>query len=437
MIPQRVLAFYGDDFTGSTDLMEVLTWAGLPTVLFVGPPDENKLARFPDARAIGIAGDSRSRSPEWMSEHLPGSFEILKRLGAPLNQYKVCSTFDSSPTTGSIGRALEIGQDVFETPWSAIVVGAPALSRYQAFGNLFARVGDETFRLDRHPTMSRHPVTPMAEGDLRGHLERQTDRKTGLVDLLALKNGGANRALDGQIEAGARAVFVDVIDEETLVEAGRLVWERRPGEQSFTVSSSGLQYALAAYWRAAGEIGEEPPRPTAREVDQVVVVSGSCSPETEASIRWATANGFHGVRLDAEETAAGRIEQPLREALEALASGRSVVLYSALGPEDPSLVAGDGDLPRKLGEQTGRVLDAILERSEVRRCLVCGGDTSSHAVQQLGFYALTAIAPAAPGSPICRAWADGPVDGLEIVLKGGQRGGSQFFEEVRRGRVTS
>ncbi len=144
MIPQRALAYYGDDFTGSTDVMEVLTWAGLPTVLFLKTPTAEALARFPEARAIGIAGEARSRSPEWMSENLPAVFERLKSFGAPLNQYKVCSTFDSSAQVGSIGRALELGLAAFDAAWAPIVVGAPKLRRYQAFGNLFARVGPTT-----------------------------------------------------------------------------------------------------------------------------------------------------------------------------------------------------------------------------------------------------------------------------------------------------
>jgi uncharacterized protein YgbK (DUF1537 family) len=32
------LAFYGDDFTGSTDALEALTSAGLRSVLFLEPP---------------------------------------------------------------------------------------------------------------------------------------------------------------------------------------------------------------------------------------------------------------------------------------------------------------------------------------------------------------------------------------------------------------
>jgi len=132
----RLFSFYGDDFTGSTDALEALAANAVPSVLFLDPPEERMLERFGDCRAIGVAGESRSRSPEWMSENLPEIFRGLRRLGAPLCQYKVCSTFDSSPQFGSIGRALEIGQQVFGNPYVPIVVAAPHLQRYVLFGNL-------------------------------------------------------------------------------------------------------------------------------------------------------------------------------------------------------------------------------------------------------------------------------------------------------------
>ena len=102
-----LLSYYGDDFAGSTDALEALAIQGVSTVLFLGIPDERVFARFSGYRAIGLAGSSRSRSPEWMSDHLPAAFRWLQAQAAPLCQYKICSTFDSSPEIGSIGRALE------------------------------------------------------------------------------------------------------------------------------------------------------------------------------------------------------------------------------------------------------------------------------------------------------------------------------------------
>src|SRR5215470_14943556 len=129
-LPHRLLTWYGDDFTGSTDVLEMLSLHGLASVLFLERPGAELLDRFAHYRAFGLAGSSRSRSPEWMDEHLPPACEWLASLGAPICHYKVCSTFDSSPQVGSIGRALEIGQRLFGTPCVPIIAGAPALGRY-------------------------------------------------------------------------------------------------------------------------------------------------------------------------------------------------------------------------------------------------------------------------------------------------------------------
>ncbi|WP_164853874.1 four-carbon acid sugar kinase family protein, partial [Paraburkholderia kirstenboschensis] len=63
-----LLAYYGDDFTGSTDAMEAMTAAGVPTVLCLDTPTPDLLTRFPDMRCVGLAGSSRGRSPAWMRD---------------------------------------------------------------------------------------------------------------------------------------------------------------------------------------------------------------------------------------------------------------------------------------------------------------------------------------------------------------------------------
>jgi hypothetical protein len=96
---QLLLSFYGDDFTGSTDAMEVLEWAGIPTLLFLAPPSTELLeTRFQHIRAVGVAGVSRSMTPSQMDDKLPPIFSAIKSLNSHIVHYKVCSTFDSSPT---------------------------------------------------------------------------------------------------------------------------------------------------------------------------------------------------------------------------------------------------------------------------------------------------------------------------------------------------
>lgn len=94
---QLLLAYYGDDFTGSTDALEFLSRAGVKTVLFIEPPTPQQLARYKGLQAIGVAGMSRAMPPVAMEQELLTAFAALKTLGAPHVHYKVCSTFDSSP----------------------------------------------------------------------------------------------------------------------------------------------------------------------------------------------------------------------------------------------------------------------------------------------------------------------------------------------------
>jgi len=419
-------AFYGDDFTGSTDVLEQLAEGGVPAVLFLRPPDAALRARFPDARAYGLAGDSRSRSPEWMDANLPADFACLAEAG--LVHYKTCSTFDSSPDTGSIGRALEIGLRCFGGP-AAIVVGAPHLRRYVLFGNLFAAQGPDVFRIDRHPTMSRHPVTPMHEADLLRHLAAQTGTATALIPLDRIRAGEAECAFDAAM-GQAQAVLFDGLEMDDLAATGRLILSRA---LRFAVGSSGVTRAMVLAWREAGLIGNEPLAATAPEVDRLLVVSGSCSPATAAQIRRGVEDGYRAAMADVRALLRG--EQAEEERLVAMAArilgeGGRCVIHSAEGPlGDAAQAAGD-----RLGAALGRVAAGAIRAAGLRRVLFAGGDTSSHAVAQLGIDALVWAAPLERGAPLVRASAADPlIDGLELVLKGGQIGGEDFFEVVRQG----
>ena len=431
-----LLAYHGDDFTGSTDVMEALAVNGVETVLFLTTPGEEVLARFRGFRAVGLAGVSRSRAPEWMDEHLPAAFEWLQGTGARLCHYKVCSTFDSAPHVGSIGRAIDIGQRVFGTPYVPVVAGAPSLGRYTLFANLFAAAGPEVHRIDRHPTMSRHPVTPMDEADLRAHLRRQTPKRIASFDIRELSSPDVEERYVRLLGERPEIVLFDVLDQPSLRTIGRLLWRLAAAKQSFVAGSSGVEYALVEHWRTDGELPALAAPLEAPEVDRIAVLSGSCSPITEKQIRWAENHGYAAIRLDAQALSQSpeAARPAIEAAAEALARGRSVVLYTALDPDDRiRFEAVDAEA---LSRNAGLALREVLSRSKVRRAVVAGGDTSGHAGQQLGLHALTLRAPIAPGAPLCRGWSDDAErDGTEIVFKGGQCGGEDFFELVRQGRA--
>src|ERR1700722_11835657 len=120
-----LLSFYGDDFTGSTDAMESLARRGVRTVLFTDPPTAEQLRQYPGLRAFGIAGLTRSLSPAAMENILRPAFTSLRGNGSPIVHYKVCSTFDSSPTIGSIGRVIDVGLEIFSREFVPILSAAP------------------------------------------------------------------------------------------------------------------------------------------------------------------------------------------------------------------------------------------------------------------------------------------------------------------------
>ncbi|WP_184695634.1 four-carbon acid sugar kinase family protein [Rhizobium leguminosarum] len=439
----RLVSYYGDDFTGSTDVMEALASNGVETVLFLDLPPPEFFARFKHCRAIGLAGTSRSETPAWMEEHLAPAFDWLSSLGASICHYKVCSTFDSSPGIGNIGKAIEIGRSRFGQSIVPVIVGAPQLKRYTAFGNLFAAYQGRVFRIDRHPVMSRHPVTPMDEADLALHLSKQTSIPVRLADLVAITAADADQRIDQLTSNSEGILLLDVDSEATQAAAGRQLLRVTGRSGGFVAGSSGVEYALLSAWRQAGLIGEIGAEfPDIGPVDRLAVVSGSVSPTTERQIRTAAENGFESIALDPLELVSSgeaAVEAAVQAGVGKLKEGKSVILYTALGPSADR--GADIDrLPgarHRLGSSLGTILRRLIEAEGLSRAVVAGGDTSSHALRQLKIDALTTLLPLpqTPGSPLCLAHGDyPPTNGLQIALKGGQVGTDGYFAQIRDGR---
>ncbi|MFC4874147.1 four-carbon acid sugar kinase family protein [Negadavirga shengliensis] len=455
-----LLAYYGDDFTGSTDALEVISRYHLKAVLFISPPSREQLDKYPGIQAYGVAGMSRAMDPEEMEKELKPAFRALKTSGASQVHYKVCSTFDSAPHIGSIGKAIDIGKEVFGSRYISLLVAAPALGRYGVFGNLFARVGTgkegPVYRLDRHPSMSRHPITPMGESDLRLHLKKQTDARIGLVDILAAEEGvdQINLQLERNLADQAEVVLFDALDTQHMESVGAIMDAASEGEVHFSVGSSGVEMALGQYWNKTGKTNPNGHRwPDPGKSTPLLVVSGSCSPVTEAQINWAFRHDFESVALDTLEVVRGDAENEIQRCLQLTAAqllkGRSVVIHAAIGRDDPRLVETKQQLAASdkkdsevtsltsvlLGKALGKITKGLAEKNLFKRLVIAGGDTSSIMARTLGIEAVEMIASIVPGAPLCKALApNSPLDGLEINFKGGQVGGDDYFGRLLEGK---
>jgi 3-oxoisoapionate kinase len=456
-----LISYYGDDFTGSTDALEFLTRAGVRTTLFIEPPTPAMLARYPDLQGIGVAGLTRSMTPDAMEATLRSALTALRALGAPHVHYKVCSTFDSSPTIGSIGRVMDVAAEIFKARFIPLLVGAPALGRFCVFGNLFARMGigsdGEIYRLDRHPSMSKHPITPTDESDLRLHLAKQTKKRTALFDILkvALPPAEAKAALGKILGDKPDVVLFDALYANQLALIGGLIDAFASAEQPlFSVGSSGIEMALGAHWAAEKKLQPVSKWPNPGPVKPLLVASGSCSPVTDGQIAEALANGFAEVYLNTAAIAEGKdadaaIKLAADNAAKQLQSGCSVIIHTSKGNNDPRIAATAEAFAQRgfdkmavrtmsaelFGSALGKAVRQTLSQCKVRRLCIAGGDTSSFAARALGIEAVEMIGPMSPGAPLCRAHApDSPADGIEVNFKGGQVGGPDYFSVVASGK---
>jgi uncharacterized protein YgbK (DUF1537 family) len=437
--------WYGDDFTGASDTLATFASAGLRALLFLGVPSAQQLQAAGPLDVLGIAGAARAMDPATMTEELEPVGRFAARLKVPVLHYKCCSTFDSSPDVGSLGAALRVLRPHVRNSFIPVVGGQPSLGRYCTFGNLFAAAGagGEVYRIDRHPTMSRHPVTPMHEADLRRHLAAQGMADIGLIDFRLLDSADAS-ALDNavNVQAGAGtgdidAVLFDVTRHAHLTSIGRAIWNCATRAPLLALGASSVAEALILHWRATGDLPAAVPTPSiAPAKGPVFLLAGSQSPVTAGQVADALAPGeatgpaYRGLTIDVAEI----VQSP--SALDAAAQNCAYLLndgHSVLA--QTGAVRDDGPPKLDVARACGRLLAQVLERAPaIGRVGVAGGDTSSMAVDALGIWALGYVGTLSPGVTLARAHAEAPrMNGLELMLKGGQMGSLDLFRRLLTG----
>lgn len=251
-MPRARAAFYGDDFTGSVDALLQFSRRGWTGRLFTRLPAPEALHRAAESvDVVGVAGIARSLPTSTMDAELTPVLQALAALEPRVVQYKACSTADSSPTVGSLGRIVELGRAIVAGRPVPMLFAQPDFGRYTFFGHHFAAEDGVVYRLDRQPTMSTHPSTPMTESELAVHVGRQTELPIGSLPVTAYDGDLAGRISDSD----AAALVLDAVTDEHLVTVGDAVL-RLPAPV-FAIGSGGLSHGIAA----AAPMGAPPRRP--------------------------------------------------------------------------------------------------------------------------------------------------------------------------------
>jgi len=398
MAPRVV--FLGDDFTGASDTLAAFTRAGWSARLFLDLPGAGEAAALD---AVGIASNLRGMSRADIADEIARLAPGIKALGADLVHFKVCSTFDSSPAIGSIGEALRGLEAVLDPVVTALIGGQPSLGRYCAFGTLFARASDGlVYRIDRHPVMRNHPVTPMGEADLTRHLAAQ-----GVEPLMRLNHPELQQSDPDQLAARLRGrVLLDVMNQSDLSRIGEAL-HRVPGMR-LLVGASCVAEALTL-----GAIAPAAAAPAAGPASTgVFVFAGSRSSVTEAQV--AAAQGLQRICIREQDLASpGSL---VARSAELLVDGVPVLMH--LDPKADYALDAAGLATRCAG-----VVDRVLALCPVGWLGLAGGDSSSTICQTLGFTDLRFVDAMDPGVCLCQASHKSALrDGMRVMLKGGQMG---------------
>jgi uncharacterized protein YgbK (DUF1537 family) len=413
--------FVADDLTGASDVLAQAHRYGLEAALVIGD------AALPtDVDVVGIAGPARALGGVAFDEVVRRDLARIGEVDLHVLLYKVCSTFDSSPTIGSIGRGIELLHELFGDHGPIAVAPAqPGFGRFTAFSDHYAALAGEVHRLDRHPVMSQHPSTPMHEADLRRVLTEQltSGAAVGAIHLPAYDTGTfADLWTDRRRDPDLTAFVVDAVGEQHMDEIARALRHPDDGARpALVVGSGGIMAALAR--NASGEPSRTPgPQ---RASGPVLAVSASASSVTADQLEDAIKHGWVDVPV-ATDLLRGHhdaLATTLHEQVAtALSAGHDVVVHATRGTSDPRYVASGPVDSAYLGSLIGALAGRMATAGLTRDVAVFGGDTSSHALIAMGVRELRVSDQFVTAGPICRTDDRAAVAGCRLLLKGGQVG---------------
>ena len=423
--PRPLLGCIADDFTGATDLANMLVKSGMRTVQTIGvPPSATPL----EADAIVVALKSRTIPAADAIAQSLAALAWLREQGCRQFFFKYCSTFDSTDA-GNIGPVAEALLDALDQqPGFSIACPAfPENGRTVYRGHLF--VGDA---LLNESGMQNHPLTPMRDANLVRVLQRQTRGKVGLIryDTIAAGLAAVREAIERLRADGVRLAIADALSDRDLHVLGEAC-----ADLPLVTGGSGIALGLPANFRRAGLLAERADAAQLPRIDgHAAVLAGSASQATNQQVvAWRGEGTESRPSFRIDPLAAARGEAVVEQAL---AFARShlpepVLIYATATPEE---VRG---VQQALGvTEAGQLVEATLaaiakglREMGVRKFVVAGGETSGAVVQALEVKSLQIGAQIDPGVP---ATATIDAEPLGLALKSGNFGAVDFFAKALR-----
>jgi uncharacterized protein YgbK (DUF1537 family) len=415
-LSQRTLQFaaIADDFTGGSDLAGTLFGEGVDTVQLFGAPPAGRARRL-RAEAVVLCLKTRSVPAAAAVRITLDALRSLQALRPRQIQFKYCSTFDSTergnigPVTSALMRALQ----------AEITVAVPALpvnGRTQFAGHLFVN----GVPLAESP-MRHHPLNPMTDSNLVRFLQKQTDRRVGLVNLQTVRRGP--RALSAELHrlaaSGIGIALVDAVQESDLAAIAAAVVDL-----PLVTGGSGLAPHLARLWRKQGITGAQRPVHARRSKTRprTLILCGSCSQATLAQLDAFRTAGNGVIPVRSSRAAAPSLLPEIDSAL----AGRGFAAVASSSAA--SAIDKEAGAARRFERLFGALALRGVRDLGVRHLIVAGGETAGAVIQSLGIQAARVTGIVAPGVPSLAAVHPAS---LRLVLKSGNFGGPQFIQQAK------
>ena len=428
-----LLGCIADDFTGATDLANMLVRGGMRTVQMIGVPALQTIgmpaSKADDVDAIVVALKTRTIAPEDAVAQSLAALKWLKANGAAQIYFKYCSTFDST-AKGNIGPVMDALMRELKTNFTIACPSFPENGRTIFRGYLY--VGDV---LLSESGMKDHPLTPMTDANLVRVLQPQTAHQVGLIkyDTVARGVDAVRERIAALKLEGIGAAVVDAVSDADLKTIGSAC-----ADMPLVTAGSGVGLGIALHHRDAGHLkhaaeAAQLPKLAGRSA----VVSGSCSLATNGQVKHWIDAGNAAIRVDTLKFAsdAGELARIIKQALDEIVKA-PVLVYATAPPEEVKRVqAALGAL--RAGQITeaalAAVAKALVEQGGVTKLVAAGGETSGAVVQALGVESLRIGPQIEPGVPWTMTGSAAPGSRqIALALKSGNFGSVDFFSKALR-----
>lgn len=421
-----ILGCIGDDFTGSTDLANMLVRGGMRTIQTIGVPQAG-LAE--DVDAVVVALKSRTVPAADAIAQSLAALAWLREQGCRQFYFKYCSTFDSTPA-GNIGPVTEaLMEALADLPGADFSIACPAFpenGRTIFHGHLFT--GDT---LLSDSGMRHHPLTPMTDSNLVRVLQAQTRGKVGLIGYDTVANGAPaiRDRIDLLRRQGFALAIVDAVSNADLVRIANAC-----SDLPLVTAGSGIGLGLAQCYRNEGLLHSAGTAAVMPELDgHAAVIAGSCSVATNAQVT-AWLQSRPGFRVDPLRVAANKDvgAEALAWALPQLAV-EPVLIYAtsdATSVKTAQALLGVEHAGRLIETTLASIAQALVKNG-VRKLVIAGGETSGAVVQALNISALRIGPQIDPGVPWTESTGEeADVPRLALALKSGNFGSIDFFAKA-------